>query len=105
MPGGVVFSLCPHNDLAEDMNAAGDNNGAFLYRGFALAHNVRSKEEVDLIFSQLKNDGATIMKEPQELFWCGYSGYVADPDGHSWEVVYNPHWTIQKDGRISLTKD
>ncbi len=103
--GGVVFSLCPHNDLAEDMNAAGDNNGAFLYRGFALAHNVRSKEEVDLIFSQLKNDGATIMKEPQELFWGGYSGYVADPDGHAWEVVYNPHWTIQKDGRISMTND
>ncbi len=103
--GGVVFSLYPHDELSRDMNAAADKNGAFAYQGFALAHNARSKEEVDLIFSRLKDNGATIVKEPEEVFWGGYSGYFSDPDGHSWEVAYNPHWTIQKDGRVSMTKD
>ena len=75
------------------------------YQSFALAHNARSKEEVDLIFSRLKDNGATIVKEPEEVFWGGYSGYFSDPDGHSWEVAYNPHWTIQKDGRVSMTEN
>ncbi len=52
--GGVVFSLYPHDNLAKDMNAAADDNGDLAYQGFALAHNARSKEEVDLIFSRLK---------------------------------------------------
>ena len=103
--GGVVFSLYPHDDLAKDMNAAADDNGDLAYQGFALAHNARSKEEVDLIFSRLTDNGATIVKKPEEVFWGGYSGYFSDPDGHSWEVAYNPHWTIQKDGRVSMTKD
>jgi len=100
---GVVFSLFPHDDLAKDMNAAA--NGVRAYEGFALAHNARSKEEVDSIFSRLKKNGATIVKEPEKAFWGGYSGYFSDPDGHKWEVAYNPHWTILKDGRVSMTKE
>ncbi len=103
--GGLVFSLYPHDYMAKDMNAALDDSGDFAYRGFALAHNARSKEEVDSIFSRLKDNGATIVKEPEDVFWGGYSGYFSDPDGHSWEVAYNPHWVIQKDGRVSMTKD
>jgi hypothetical protein len=103
--GGIVFSLYPHEDLAKDMNTDADDSGDISSHGFALAYNARSKEEVDLIFSGLKDDGATIVKEPEEVFWGGYSGYFSDPDGHSWEVAYNPHWTIQKDGRVSMTKD
>ncbi len=103
--GGIVFSLYPHEDLAKDMNTTTKNNGDFSSHGFALAHNARSKEEVDLIFSRLKDNGTTIVKEPEEAFWGGYSGYFSDPDGHSWEVAYNPHWTIEKDGRVSMTKD
>ncbi len=103
--GGIVFSLYPHEDLAKDMNTDADDSGDISSHGFALAHNARSKEEVDLIFSRLKDNGARIVKEPEEVFWGGYSGYFSDPDGHSWEVAYNPHWTIQKDGRISMTKD
>ncbi len=102
--GGVVFSLYAYDDMAKDMNAAGDDDGEFASKGFALAHNARSKEEVDAILSRLKDNGATIIKEPEDVFWGGYSGYFSDPDGHSWEVAYNPHWTIQKDGRISMTK-
>ena len=102
--GGVVFSLYPHADMAKDMNGpAGDGDGVG-YQGFALAHNVRRKEDVDAIFARLKEHGATIVKVPEDVFWGGYSGYFSDPDGHSWEVAYNPHWAIQKDGRISMTK-
>ncbi len=103
--GGLVFSLYPHDAMATDMNATGDDRGGAAYQGFALAHNVRSKQEVDSIFSRLKENGATILKEPEEVFWGGYSGYFTDLDGHVWEVAYNPHWTIGKDGRVSMTKD
>jgi uncharacterized glyoxalase superfamily protein PhnB len=100
---GVVFSLFPHDDLAKDMGVVAESQA--VYQDFALAHNVRSKEEVDLIFSRLKDHGATIVKEPQQASWGGYSGYFSDPDGHKWEVSYNPYWTIRKDGRVSLAKD
>ncbi len=103
--GGRVFALYPRDALAKDMNAAGDGCGDSAYQGFALAHNARSKEEVDAIFSQLRDRGATIVKEPEEVFWGGYSGYFSDPDGHCWEVAYNPHWTIGEDGRVSMTGD
>ena len=101
--GGLVFSLYPHADLAKDRNATLDDSGGTGYQGFALAHNARSKEEVDAIFSRLKDRGATILKEPEEVFWGGYSGYFSDPDGHAWEVAYNPYWTIGDDGRVSMT--
>ena len=103
--GGIVFSLFPHHDLARDMNRAADESGERAYQGFALAHNARSKDQVDSIFSRLKDHGATIVKQPEDVFWGGYSGYFTDPDGHSWEVAYNPHWTIGEDGRVSMTED
>jgi catechol 2,3-dioxygenase-like lactoylglutathione lyase family enzyme len=100
---GVVFALWPHDELAKDMGLAADSLPN--YRGYSLAHNVQSEEEVDAIFARLKNNGATILKEPQKVFWGGYSGYFSDPDGHTWEIAYNPFWTIQKDGRVSMKKD
>ena len=42
------------------------------------------------------------MKPPQKTFWGGYSGYFSDPDGHTWEIAYNPFWTIEKDGRVAM---
>ena len=99
---GVVFSLFPNEELAKDLGrAAGAAHG---YGGFALAYNARSKEEVDSIFARLKERGADIVKAPENVFWGGYSGYFADPDGHKWEVAYNPYWTILPDGRVSMTK-
>jgi len=99
--GGLVFSLYPHGDLAADIGIAAE--GA-AYKGFTLAHCARSEKEVDDIFTRLKRDGATIVKPPQRASWGGYSGYFADPDGHNWEVAYNPHWTIGKDGRVAMEK-
>jgi catechol 2,3-dioxygenase-like lactoylglutathione lyase family enzyme len=100
---GVIFALWPHNDLAKDMGTT--VNDVPAYRGYALAHNVRSETEVDAIFARLKENGTTIVKEPQKAFWGGYSGYFSDPDGHTWEIAYNPFWTIREDGRVSLKKN
>jgi len=99
---GVVLSLFEHGNLAKDMGAA---RGMSAYRGFALAYNAKSKEDVDAIFAHLKQHGVMIEKEPEEVFWGGYSGYFSDPDGHKWEIAYNPFWTILEDGRISMTKE
>ena len=98
---GHVFSLYPHESLAEDMRSKAGPRGE--YEGFALAYNARSRSEVDAIFARLGAKGATIVKPPAEAFWGGYSGYFADPDGHRWEVAHNPFWTIGADGRVSLT--
>lgn len=99
--GGLVLALYPHADLADDMQlGAPVTRGA--YEGFALAHNLRSVQEVDTLFAHLARHGATIVKPPHKADWGGYSGYFADPDGHKWEVAYNPYWTIGADGRIGL---
>lgn len=100
---GVVFAIWPHDELAKEMGLTTDQVPA--YRGYSLAHNVRSEAEVDEIFTRMKNHGAIILKEPHKAFWGGYSGNFADPDGHTWEIAYNPFWTIRKDGRVSMQKD
>jgi len=99
--GGLVFGLFAHADLARDMGvvAPGTRDS---YEGFSLAHNLRSAQEVDALFSHLERHGATIVKPPQKAEWGGYSGYFADPDGHAWEVAYNPYWSVGADGRVSL---
>jgi len=100
---GVVFALWPHDELAQDMGMAGDNLST--YRGYSLAHNVRNEAEVDEIFARLKSHGASILKQPHKTFWGGYSGYFADPDGHSWEIAHNPFWRITNDGRVSMKQE
>ena len=59
-----------------------------------LGHNVASKVEVDMVMEQAKKAGAIIVKSAQDTFWGGYSGYFKDPDGHLWEVVWNPQWEL-----------
>ena len=100
--GGLVFSLFPHGELAKETSRQEDDAHGSAYQGFTLAHNARSKEEVDNIFARLRENGATITKMPEEVFWGGYSGYFADLDGHLWEIAYNPYWEIQEDGRVSM---
>ncbi len=100
---GVVFALWPHEELAKDMNLPAASVSS--YRGYSLAHNVRSEAEVDAIFSRLTQHGATILKQPQKAFWGGYSGYFSDPDGHVWEIAHNPFWTVRKDGRVAMKEE
>jgi catechol 2,3-dioxygenase-like lactoylglutathione lyase family enzyme len=101
--GGLILALWPHRDLAADSGQSAEGLGA--YHGFALAHNARSRDDVDRIFTQLRERGAAIVKAPVETDWGGYSGYFADPDGHLWEVAHNPFWPIRDDGRIDFPKD
>ena len=67
-----------------------------------LAFNARSKEEVDAVLAEARNAGAEITKPAEDTFWGGYSGCFADPDGHLWEIAWNPHFKISKDGSIHL---
>ncbi|MBT8220542.1 MAG: VOC family protein [Bacteroidia bacterium] len=94
---GILLSLYPREKLAKDATVTPEGSG---FRGVTLAHNARSKKEVDQIFSDLKNKGVRIVKPPEEVFWGGYSGYIADPDGHLWEIAYNPYLTLDEDGNV-----
>ncbi len=84
---GVFLSLYERVALAEDATVDAAGSG---FKGFTLAHNVGSQKEVDDLINDLRNKGVTIVKEPQMVFWGGYSSYFADPDGNLWEVAFNP---------------
>ena len=90
--GGTWLGLYPRELLAEDAEVDEAGSG---FRGVTLAHNVRSKEEVDALIEQAVAAGATLQKKAHEADWGGYSGYFADPDGHLWEVAWNPHFWIE----------
>lgn len=92
---GLWLSLYPWDALAEDATVPATGSG---FRGSALAHVVSSREEVLGVLDQAVRSGGKLIKKAQEVFWGGYSGYFADPDGHLWEVAWNPHfWPGPKD--------
>jgi catechol 2,3-dioxygenase-like lactoylglutathione lyase family enzyme len=84
---GTWLGLYGREALAEDAQVSADGSG---FRGVALAHNLASEAEVDKLYEEVLAVGATPVKQPQKVFWGGYSGYFADPDGHLWEVAHNP---------------
>ncbi len=88
---GTWLSIYPWDKLAEDAQVPPQGSG---FRGIALAHNVSSKAQVDALIAQAINAGAKLIKQPEMVFWGGYSGYFADLDGHLWEVAWNPHMWI-----------
>ncbi len=96
---GAVFALWLRAALAEDAHVA-DSGASF--GGIALAYNARSKAEVDKVLAEAEAAGGTILKPAVDVFWGGYSGYFADPDGHLWEVAWNPGWSLDAEGRVSL---
>jgi catechol 2,3-dioxygenase-like lactoylglutathione lyase family enzyme len=95
---GFVVSLFPLPDLQADARVS----TPLGIGGIALAHNVQSREQVDATLAQAERAGATILKPGIEAEWGGYSGYFADPDGHGWEVAWNPGWPIHDDGTTTL---
>ncbi len=99
--GGVVLALYPRKLLADDAHVPSKGSG---FGGLALARNLKSKAAVDAALVVAKKAGAAILKPAQEVFWGGYSGYFGDPDGHVWEVAYNPHWKLDRDGRVVLPR-
>ena len=99
--GGVVLALYPRDLLAKDAQLSPKGSG---FGGVTVARNVGTKGEVDAALEAARKAGAKILKPAQEAFWGGYSGYFADPDGHPWEVAYNPHWKLDADGRVVLPR-
>jgi len=89
--GGVRLALWPRHSLAADTRLA---PGARSPTEFSLGHNVGSREEVEEVMAQATAAGARIVKPAQATTWGGYTGYFQDPDGHLWEVAWNPHWKI-----------
>lgn len=84
---GLKLALWPRASLAHD---SGVTRGRPGMADFSLAHNVRSKTEVDIIMEQARAAGGNIVKPAQDTFWGGYAGYFQDPDQHLWEVAWNP---------------
>ncbi|MCG6657548.1 VOC family protein [Halomonas campisalis] len=96
---GLILSLFPRVALARDAGVGDKGSG---FSGIALAHNVRSEPEVDSVLSEAERAGGRIVKPASRAEWGGYSGYFADPDGHLWEVAYNPGFPIDAKGNTRL---
>jgi catechol 2,3-dioxygenase-like lactoylglutathione lyase family enzyme len=96
--GDMVVALWDRARLAEDSRVE-DSGG---WGGVTLALNFDSPAEVDAAVEEARAAGATIGREAAEAFWGGYSAVFLDPDGHPWEIAYNPHWTITEDGGVRL---
>lgn len=98
--GGLAVVLWGRDKVAAD--AGIDDDGSSRFGGIALAHNVRSREEVDEIVAAAERAGAEVTKPPTETFYGGYAGFFRDPDGHVWEVAHNPGFTVEADGTLTL---
>jgi hypothetical protein len=89
--GSTCLALYERVALAHDAQVPSDGSG---FRAFTLAHNARSREEVERLLEEAVAAGAKLLKPAQDVFWGGYSGYFADPDGFLWEVAFDPHLKI-----------
>ena len=89
---GTWLALYPREALAADVGIPTQGSG---FSGVTLAHNLRSKEEVDELLDVAVAAGATLVKPAQDTFWGGYSGYFSDPDGYLWEIAWNPFFWIE----------
>jgi catechol 2,3-dioxygenase-like lactoylglutathione lyase family enzyme len=88
---GISMSLYPLEELAKDATVDSAGSG---FKGFTMAYNARSEDEVNTLIQTLREKGVAIVKEPQKVFWGGYSSYIADPDGFLWEIAFNPFLQI-----------
>lgn len=91
MNDDLILALYPAGSLAKDAKIAA--TGARL-GAISIGHTVKSREEVDAVVAQAKRAGAVVTDPPHDRFWGGYSGYFHDPDGHLWEIAWNPEWSV-----------
>lgn len=96
---GMVLGLFGAADLAADQ---GRPEAVLGTGAITLAQNFAAEAEVDAAFAAAVAAGGTALKAPEKVFWGGYSGYWADPDGHVWEVAMNPFWPLAEDGSLTL---
>lgn len=99
LAGGVALGLFNRTSLAEDAHLLECGSG---FSGITLAQNFESKEAVDRAMDMALEAGGKLLKKPEEVFWGGYSGYFADPEGHIWELAWNPFFPLSADGGITL---
>jgi catechol 2,3-dioxygenase-like lactoylglutathione lyase family enzyme len=97
--GCTAFGLYPKGEMAKDAGISAVGSG---FCGVTLAQNVRSRGEVDQTIADAVAAGATLVKAPSEIFWGGYLGYFADPDGYLWEIAWNPGFEVLADGSVRL---
>ena len=93
LQAGVQLAIWPRKSIAHD---SGLPESAPSPTDFTLGHNVSSSQEVDAVMEQARNAGATIVRQAHDTFWGGYAGYFQDPDGHLWEIVWNPQLPIEE---------
>lgn len=96
---GIVLGLFSRSHLAQDAQVENMPPG---FSGVTLAYNVPSEIGVDAVVKFVVSCGATLVKAPEKVFWGGYSGYVADPDGHLWEIAHNPFFPLDEHGHVVL---
>ncbi|MXQ11590.1 VOC family protein [Microvirga makkahensis] len=96
---GLALALFGRADLAKD---AGVEDRPTGFAAVTLAYNAHSKQEADEVYARAITAGASAMKPLQDVFWGGYSGYFADPDGHLWEVAWNPFFPLDEQGCLFL---
>lgn len=96
---GLVLALFRADLLADDQWRTREQLGV---GGMTLAQNYPSVEDVDERYRAAVSAGATVLKPPEATNWGGYSGYVADPDGHVWEIAHNPYWDVSDDGSVVI---
>lgn len=92
MNGDLILGLYPKTSLAKEANLSVTPPSS---SEFTIGHNVGSKQEVDEVIAQAKEAGAKITDPPHDRFWGGYSGHFQDPDGHLWEIAWNPGWEVK----------
>lgn len=97
--GGITLALYPREELAKDASLADLPTG---FSGITLSYNTKSEGEVDFILKEVSRCGGSIIKPAQTVFWGGYSGYFKDPDGHLFEVAFNPFWEFDSNDNLIL---
>ena len=91
LSGGLKLALWPRASIAHDTGLRASPRSP---TEFTIAHNVSSSSEVDTVMAEAEKAGATVVKAAQKTFYGGYAGYFQDPDGHLWEVAWNPQWKV-----------
>jgi hypothetical protein len=98
--GGLVLALYSRADLARDAGLA--EPGPPGFSGVSLSYNTRTREEVDAVLAEAARLGGRVLKPAATVFWGGYVGYFADPDGHLWEAAFNPKAVVADDGTVRI---
>lgn len=97
--GGWILSLFPTPELAKDAKLSAEGQG---FRNCSFAHTVETKEAVAELLAEAEKLGGKIIKPAEDVFWGGRSGYFADPDGHLWEIAWNPGFPKKPDGTLDV---